>query len=233
MMDLGGDILEHSMEFADRTSYLDKNVQVFMVEGVEVIMVPAELRGDRPTMALDEWRMEKHPNARIAVTPDTKGAGWSFFRTSDTKRVDLSGLKERDDISFAHQGGFIAKTKEMCDLPTIREMLASSIREPVVEKAPVKRWGTNHQGQGNKGPRPHHGQHHGHRHPNNRGGNNGNNGGGQRSYRPQQRQNQPYQQQQRPQPGPAAMEPSAAQPEEWSPPNPFAAQAAALDHTAV
>ena len=80
MMDLGGDILEHSMEFADRTSYLDKNVQVFMVEGVEVIMVPAELRGDRPTMALDEWRMEKtserqdcchtgHQGSRLELLP--------------------------------------------------------------------------------------------------------------------------------------------------------------------
>lgn len=234
MLDIGQELLEHTMDFAERTTYLDKNAQAFVVNGIEVILVPAELRADRPTMALNEWSMEKHPHARISVTPDPKGEGWSFFRTSDTKRVDLSVLKDHEGITFAHHAGFIAKTKELCDLPTIREMLTGTIREPVAEKPPAKRWGSK--GNGGNGPRraPHNGQNNYGRPQGGHQGGHYNNGGGNRQHRPHQ-QNQRYQQpQQRPHPQQqvaAVVEPGEHHAEEWSPPNPFAQ--VHLDHTAV
>lgn len=127
--DLGNDMLTYALAFADRIALLEEKAKVITVKDVEVVIVPEDVRGHDPILALEAWRNGACPKAHITVVPDTRGDGLSICRVHELKRIDLSVLKGHPAIAFAHDRGYIAKTTEVVDEPTIREMLEMAIRE--------------------------------------------------------------------------------------------------------
>lgn len=179
---LGNDMLSYALAFADRVNLLDTKAKIITVKDVDVVIVPEEVRGDDPILALEAWRNNKCPKVHITITPDNRGDGMSFCRVHDLKRIDLSLLKGHPEIIFAHDRGYIAKTSAVLDEPTIREMLEMCIREaqqppaPKSHAQPKSKWPQGgrenqnrpfHRHQGNKGgQRRQHQGNRGHNHDN-------------------------------------------------------------------
>lgn len=129
--ELGESILTNAVCFADRLSVLEQGGKMVNIKGVDVVFVPEALRDDEPAMAVDAWARRAYPGARISVTPDPASDGTTLYRmhTSFFNGIDVDFSNLRDDhrIAFAHQSGFLAKTKGACDELTIRELIEASI----------------------------------------------------------------------------------------------------------
>lgn len=74
----------------------------------------------------DAYATTKGEAGGVLVSMDNRGTGLALFRRNDDPRVDFAVLDGDPAVTFAHKGGFIAKTKE----PTGWR--------PLVEKAIVK-----------------------------------------------------------------------------------------------
>lgn len=57
-----------------------------------------------------------YPTAGLSLSHDDRGAGWSLYRFNDCPCVDFSRLEGKPEVSFAHKGGFIAKTHKRFEL---------------------------------------------------------------------------------------------------------------------
>lgn len=62
-------------------------------------------------------------DGNITVTKDDRGPGLSLFRVNDRQGVDFSKLNNHPDVTFAHNGGFVAKTSRMLTWPEIEKLL--------------------------------------------------------------------------------------------------------------
>jgi hypothetical protein len=65
----------------------------------------------------------------VSITYDRRGGGWRLYRFNDSKGVDFCRIKEYESISFAHYGGFIAKTKKRIPLNEVYKLIDFAIEE--------------------------------------------------------------------------------------------------------
>lgn len=63
----------------------------------------------------------------ITVSWDDRGEGYSLFRRGDNPRVDFTRCTG-DDISFAHKGGFILKTRTRVSKERLVELINQAIK---------------------------------------------------------------------------------------------------------
>lgn len=80
------------------------------VGGIRVADV-TQIPGDQePTLGLEMF-LRGSGDCPVTVTADDRGPGLCLFRRNDDPRIDFSRLEGREEILFAHKGGFVAKTK--------------------------------------------------------------------------------------------------------------------------
>jgi len=65
----------------------------------------------------------------FSITLDDRGAGHALYRFDDDSRIDFSRLEGDDRVSFAHKGGFIAKTRSRLGMDELMELVKKSIVE--------------------------------------------------------------------------------------------------------
>lgn len=63
----------------------------------------------------------------ILVAPDDRGPGWTLLRIDDHPRVDFRRIDGHEDCAFAHQGGFVAKTRHRDE--SWRDLVALAIAD--------------------------------------------------------------------------------------------------------
>lgn len=51
------------------------------------------------------------PKKGVAIFHDNRGEGYTLLRLGDDPRIDFSRVKDDPEVTFAHAGGFIAKTR--------------------------------------------------------------------------------------------------------------------------
>ena len=57
------------------------------------------------------------------ISKDPRGAGYALYRINDHPRIDFTLAATHPDISFAHTGGFVAKTRTLdADVGEILEL---------------------------------------------------------------------------------------------------------------
>lgn len=63
-------------------------------------------------------------NISVMASHDNRGDGWAILRTSDgEKDFDFNRVANDPRITFAHKGGFIAKTRERVAVGEIFELI--------------------------------------------------------------------------------------------------------------
>jgi hypothetical protein len=84
---------------------------------------------DRDPFGVPVYRQKKCPDVMISITKDDRGDGWALYRFDDHPRVDFGKLQGRPEVVFAHNGGFIAKTRDLLDRDGLVKLLDLSIRD--------------------------------------------------------------------------------------------------------
>ncbi len=84
-----------------------------------------------PHLALEQYcqfveSQEGHPPIDITVTRDDRGDGWCLYRRNDAKHVDFSVIADDPLVTFAHNNGFVAKTKP-CDLDDLKRLIRLAV----------------------------------------------------------------------------------------------------------
>lgn len=95
------------------------------VGGLHVLVNESE-----DTMASNKVRedlLKEGVEVAASVSWDDRGPGWALYRFADHPAIDLSRLEGREEIEFAHKGGFIAKTKERCSLEDALNLVRAAI----------------------------------------------------------------------------------------------------------
>ncbi len=96
------------------------------VNGVEVL-----INESTSTVGLQKGRdllvAEGH-NVGACVSHDERDNGWALYRFNDHEAVDFTRIKNDERVLFAHERGFIAKTKERIPLDEVMELLRVSIQ---------------------------------------------------------------------------------------------------------
>lgn len=121
---IGRDLLDHAVDVLQRIIQLQSECRPVECCGVQGFILESE-----DTTALAKWREKFAPTTAFSIICDDRGPGWSLFRYDDDERIDFSRLNGRDDIVFAHAGGFIAKTagREQVSLEQALELVKLAI----------------------------------------------------------------------------------------------------------
>jgi len=127
---LGRDFVVGLRKFEERMAFLREHAWVQEIDdGVSAIMVLQDALPD-PALGTNVFREELQStgvHVAVSVTPDDRGDGYMLYRYADDPRIDFSRLDGRDDILFAHAGGFIAKTKAKGNLAEVTELLQAAL----------------------------------------------------------------------------------------------------------
>jgi len=109
MKEIGARMLRKVLALSKEYAEAFAKVRNFTVRDVEMLVW--ENKHSSTSMTL--LQRKEFSEAAISICPDDRGPGWILYRYNDHPRVDFFPLDDKEDIVFAHKGGFIAKTQQM------------------------------------------------------------------------------------------------------------------------
>lgn len=79
---------------------------------------------EEPSSGLDRYVVEQGLDDHVValIAPDRRSSGYGLSRYKDHPRLDFTRIKNEQDVHFAHQRGFVAKTSAS-DVKRLRELL--------------------------------------------------------------------------------------------------------------
>lgn len=93
---------------------------------LDIAGVPAMIGENQESAGLEEFRLlDKNP-PDIVISLDHRDDGWRLFRYEGTP-VDFRLIADRPEISFVHNTGFLAKTKERLDTESLISLVSGAI----------------------------------------------------------------------------------------------------------
>jgi len=126
IMDIIGDgWVDYFRKRRAREKLLAECGSVFVVGQYSVFVNPAE---NDFALGVEEYLRERHPTVAVVVSKDDRGPGMSLFRRNDHPSFDFSRLASDARIAFAHNGGFIAKTKAPLSATELKELITKAIK---------------------------------------------------------------------------------------------------------
>jgi len=129
---LGAHINTRYKETREAIDWIHDNSEVMTVKGVNFLIVSTAKVVDKYlTTACEELRAAIHGS----VSKDPRGAGLALYRLDDHPCIDFTLIKDHPSITFAHSGGFIAKTTALD--ANITELLASAVTQADGERIAV------------------------------------------------------------------------------------------------
>lgn len=124
LMRTGNEILGKTGALSNRMRELELSAQIVSVKGVEGI---ASVIESDPCIGLSVFRTRHAPDAAFSICPDDRGPGNVLYRFDDDPRIDFSVLDNDPRISFAHRGGFIAKTGKRESIEELLDLVERGI----------------------------------------------------------------------------------------------------------
>ena len=107
LTDIGKQVLLELCEFSKQLEVGRNCVRCVSVGDVSGIVIPETV----PSKVSDAIRAEQGGKAiAFLIGPDDRGDGLFLFRYDDDPRLDFTLVEGDENVTFAHKGGFIAKT---------------------------------------------------------------------------------------------------------------------------
>jgi len=75
---------------------------------------------------LEEFRRLDGNPPDIVISLDRRGKGWRLFRYEGAP-VDFSLISDCPEVTFAHKGGFMAKTKERLGIEDLIALVSNAV----------------------------------------------------------------------------------------------------------
>ncbi len=128
---IGEDLVLYLKELRERLAFIGEHAEFWTVDSkageFEVLFMPrTDPMPEEASSGLEMFIEEQAKAGSVIamVYPDRRGEGYGLSRFNDDKRMDYSVLELKcDDVHFAHNRGFIAKTSSS-DPARLRELLA-------------------------------------------------------------------------------------------------------------
>ena len=95
---------------------------------LEIAGVPVMIGETRESAGLEEFRRLEENPPDIVISMDRRDDGWRLFRY-DGAPVDFSLIADRPEIAFAHNTGFLAKTREKLDIDSLIELVSKAVTQ--------------------------------------------------------------------------------------------------------
>ena len=121
MRAFGQDTIAQAQQSADRSQFWKNCPRVPIKRKSVLIGLTDESSG------LENYNANSDQPADIAVMYDIRGEGWKLRRFDHASGVDFSRLERRPEISFAHKGGFIAKTRHRLPMEQVLALIAMAV----------------------------------------------------------------------------------------------------------
>jgi len=122
MREIGRDLLGYLYHSREQMKALEEKVKVVTWGGQKCLLLE-----EQDTTGLGRYREEKHPDATISISLNKRGEGWALYRYDDAPAVDFGLLKEMPEISFAHQGGFLAVTQTRLPQKELKKLVTQAV----------------------------------------------------------------------------------------------------------
>jgi len=122
MREIGRDLLGYLYHAREQMKSLEETVKVVTWGGQKVLFLE-----NTDTTGLGRYREEKHPDASISISLNKRGEGWALYRYDDHPAVDFGLLKEMPEVSFAHQGGFLAITQSKLAQKELKKLVTAAV----------------------------------------------------------------------------------------------------------
>jgi hypothetical protein len=126
---VGAELIEEARTFTADLDEVRASTVTARVGGVAV-MITTELVSPPVAAALRREISAEKPGAGpigIGVSWDDRGQGFTLYRFEDDPRVDLNLLGWDPRITFAHVGGFVAKTATRLPVAEVIDLLEGAI----------------------------------------------------------------------------------------------------------
>jgi hypothetical protein len=121
---VGQRLLDDAVENLKRVKALDGLCRIVEISGVSGYVLESD-----DITGTETWRERSAPGTMFSVVYDNRGPGWTLYRYDDCPDLDFSRLQGREEIAFAHKGGFIAKTigRDVVGLEQALELVRAAI----------------------------------------------------------------------------------------------------------
>jgi hypothetical protein len=134
---VGTDLLDYIRTLRARITFVGQHAERWTVDGSPlstlspqlstelVIFLPrTEPLPEEPSSGIDRYITEQGLDNQVVavVAPDRRGGGYGLSRHRDHPRLDFTRIKAEQDVHFAHQRGFVAKTSAT-DPARLRQLL--------------------------------------------------------------------------------------------------------------
>ncbi|MFT6239715.1 MAG: hypothetical protein ACJAQT_001796 [Akkermansiaceae bacterium] len=111
---VGEDLIKFVRGMKNQLAYLAENTEIWeMGFGKKVLFMPrTEPLNEDGSMGMGRYVEDLGLKEEVVamVYPDRRGEGYGMSRFNDDKRMEFTKVGEEDDVHFAHNKGFIAKT---------------------------------------------------------------------------------------------------------------------------
>jgi Uncharacterised protein family (UPF0160) len=116
----GAHVIEHARGLKRQIDFW-KAARRLVIAGV-----PAVIGETRESFGLEEYRRLADEPPDIVISLDRRSEGWRLYRY-DGAPVDFSLLADCPEIEFAHNSGFMAKTKERLPLDALTALVSKAV----------------------------------------------------------------------------------------------------------
>lgn len=113
MIQVGRHHLYYYAEITNRLKELAEKALLTEVGGMKVLDTTFIPGNQSPSLGVELFLKGSSTTSDVdvVVSRDDRGTGLTLFRRANSPKVDFSQLEGRDQVVFAHKGGFIAKVK--------------------------------------------------------------------------------------------------------------------------
>jgi len=117
----GSSIIEKAKRLSERFQFWDRCDRVSVRNKNVLIGLTDDSAG------LEEYCDAQNGGIDITITYDNRGRGWKLRTYNDSPGVNFFKLSDNSSISFAHRGGFVAKTRERLAIDEVLRLTAAAI----------------------------------------------------------------------------------------------------------
>lgn len=122
---LGERLLQRVVDFVSRTTWFREHARIVYNKDTEVPIMVIETKDNT---GIQKFRDARHPEVAVCVSYDDRGEGWCLYRFNDDPRVDFAQIANDSRVSFAHKGGFIAKTCTRLPLEEVYDLIKVAVK---------------------------------------------------------------------------------------------------------
>ena len=129
---IGEQLVSGAAALQENLDVVRETASVTKIRGHFVLVSPKVNDTRAINIALKDFESDYEEPFSVTISPDNRApegqeAGWSLFRLDDHPGVDFTKVKDHPSVRFAHNNGFLAKTKAIPIQEALEELIPMAL----------------------------------------------------------------------------------------------------------